>query len=99
MTGAQKCSMLKWGATLSFVSVVLGIVLAGLASITPMATASSASCEMRRGLRKFGILVRFVGCGWSISSNMGNIGCATWTGVGALGTPNPKIRLGFGRLV
>ena len=63
---------------------------AGLDSMTPIANAKRPSCEMRRGDRKFGMLVRFVGLGSSIISNIGDTGF----GVGALGTPNPKIQLG-----
>ncbi len=62
----------------------------GLDSLTPIANAKCPSCDMRRGERKFGMLVRFVGLGSSIISNIGDTGF----GVGALGTPNPKILLG-----
>ena len=42
------------------------------------------------GDQKFGMLVRFVGLGSLIISNIGETGF----GVGALGTPNPKILSG-----
>ena len=89
-TGEQKCSMLKWGVALFAVSIFVGTVYAGLDSMTPIASAKSPSCEMRRGVRKFGMLVRFVGLGSSIISNIGAAG----VGVGALGTPSPKILFG-----
>ena len=82
--------MLKWGVVLSAVSIFLGMVYAGLDSMTPIANAKSPSYDMRRGERKFGMLVRFVVLGSSIISNIGDTGF----GVGALGTPNPKFRLG-----
>ena len=90
ITGEQKCSMLKWGVALSAVSIFLGMEYAGLDSMTPIANAKSPSCDMRHGVRKFGMLVRFVGLGSSIISNIGDTGF----GVGALGTPNPKILSG-----
>ena len=79
MTGAQKCSTLKW-MSFESVSMLVGIVQLDRDSMTPNATAFSASCVIILGFLKVGMSVLAVPVGAVEGVGSSNIYNFCWFG-------------------